>query len=301
MKNKILGTILVTLSLISISASSKTLNYISYDTKDHQAIFQNNWKINSYKTKADFIKSNSPSANLVIFSPGWGGSNKYKSAFKNIAKKLGKNNHYLYLSHPDAVETAGRTVSIYQGIKAVKKTGAPFGKVIVIGASGGAQEAIHTTHSKISNALAEGNKVDAAIGFYPSCRVTFSDKTFDQAKVLMLLGGKDKSSPAKFCHALKNNGGLKTAEIIDYPEAGHSWLFKKSQKYTKTRTWQDCTLEVQKSGVWASGNLNSIKGTDNFISAMSKKCTAKVKMLTGRNNKVYKQSIEAAVKFINAL
>jgi len=301
MEFKLFGLIFVTLSLFSGSALSKKLNYTGYVTKDHQAIFKNDWKINSYKAKADFIKAGESSANLVVFSPGWGGSDKYKSAFKKIAKKLGKNNHYLYLSHPKSVETAGRTISIFQAIKAVKETGVSVNKIIVIGASGGAQEGIHTTHNKIATALGEGIKIDAVIGFYPSCRVTFSDKSFNPAKVLMLLGGKDKTAPAKLCHELKNNGGLENAQIIDYPVAGHSWLFDKREKYSRLRTWQDCTLEVQNSGVWVSGNLNSKNGTDSFITAMSKKCSAKVKMLFGRNKEVYKQSVDAAVKFVNAL
>lgn len=297
---KFITAVFVTLSFLSQSALAENLNYTSYDTKDHQAIFNNNWKINSYKAKANFIKAESESADLVIFSPGWGGSGKYESAFKDIAAKLSKKHHYLYLSHPKSIDLAARTISIFQAIKAVKKIAA-VNKTIIIGASGGAQEGLHTTHIKTADALAEGNSIDAVVGFYPSCRSVFSDNAFYKTKTIMFLGGKDKTAPAKLCHDLKNNANLVNSQIIDYPKAGHSWLFRKSEKYSQSRTWQDCTLTIEESGVWTHKELNSLNGIDSFLDGMSEKCNAKVKLLSGRNNTAYKQSIDAAVKFINSL
>jgi len=103
---------------------------------------------------------------------------------------------------------------------------------------------------KTAAALSGGIKIDGVIAFYPSCRVSFEDKSFNNAKILIFLGLKDMVAPAVLCKELKESHGLPHAEIREYPDAGHSWLFKKKKKKSIQRTWGECRINIDPAGVW---------------------------------------------------
>jgi len=114
MKNLSLLFIFGSALTFALNSSAETLKFESYEPGDHQGIFSGEWKINASKSKAKFWKSSDSSAPLVVYTPGWGGVDKYLPAFKDIRAKLGDGYHHLILYHNKKLELAGRTISIYQ-------------------------------------------------------------------------------------------------------------------------------------------------------------------------------------------
>ncbi len=301
MKNLSLLFIFGSALTFALNSSAETLKFESYEPGDHQGIFSGEWKINASKSKAKFWKSSDSSAPLVVYTPGWGGVDKYLPAFRDIRAKLGDGYHHLFLYHSKNVELAGRTISIYQSIRAAKDKGINPSKIVVIGASGGGQEAMHATHQKTAAALSGGIKIDGVIAFYPSCRVSFEDKSFNNAKILIFVGLKDMVAPAVLCKELKESHGLSHAEIREYPDAGHSWLFKKRKKKNFQRTWGECRINIDPAGVWHGEGFDSKNGIGELVDGMEKKCSSKKNMLTGRVSAVYKDTIEATIDFVKRL
>lgn len=283
-------------------ASAEVIEFESYEPGDHQKIFAGDWKINSFKSRAKFERAENPNSPLVVFNPGWGGSDKYDAAFKDMSQRLGNSYHRIFLSHSDEIDLAGRTVTIFQAVRAVRREGFNPSKIFVIGASGGGQEGIHSTHLKTSQSLGGDEiKIDAVVAFYPSCRVSFKDNKFRNASILMFLGGKDKVAPASLCTELSDDRGLKHAEIVTFEDAGHSWLMTGSAKNSRQRTWEDCKIEINESGVWYGEGYDSTDGIGKILRGMGKKCRNKVNMKTGREKQVYDQSVSKAVSYIKSI
>ncbi len=297
----IIRIVLAFLVFLASPAFAEKLKFKSYEPGDHQAVFSGNWKTNGFKGAAEIVKAADPQAPMVVYAPGWGGADKYRPAFKDIRKKLGKKYHHLFLNPPKYVETTGRTITIFEAIKATQNTGLMPSEIFIVGASGGGQEAIHTTHKKIADALSEGIVIDGVVAFYPSCRVQFNDKDFNSnSKILIFVGGEDKTSPATLCDDFISNGGLSHARIQLYPDAGHSWLLKYKASVSKKSTWGECVLDVDETGIWRFGNIDSATmGEADFIAAMDEACSHKEPMLTGRNKAVYKDTVSKAVDFIS--
>lgn len=282
-------------------AVADSFPFDSYEPGDHQKIFAGSWKSNKISARADMTMATRADAPLVVYNPGWGGIDKYLPAFKDIQSKLGNEYHHIFLSHSDDVDLAGRTITIYQAIRAAKSKGITPNKILLVGASGGGQEAIHSTHSITATALSDGIDIDGVVAFYPSCRVGFEDKTWNKTSVRIFTGGKDKVAPAGLCKRLKQSGGLSHAELIDYPEAGHSWLMVENEKTRKQRTWGDCQINIDKSGVWQGKNIDSRGGIGNFLRGMGKKCGGKINMVVGRNKNAYRESIASTVDFVKSI
>lgn len=278
-----------------------SLRFDSYEPGDHQKIFGGSWKSAKISAKADMKMATRADAPLVVYNPGWGGLNKYLPAFEDIQSKLGNTYHHIFLFHSDDVDLAGRTITIYQAIKAAKSKGIIPTKIFLVGASGGGQEAIHSTHSRTAAALSDGIDIDGVVAFYPSCRVSFDDKTWNKTSVRIFTGGKDKIAPAGLCKKLKQSGGLNHAELIEYPKAGHSWLMAENEKTSKQRTWGKCRINIDKLGVWRGKGIDSRGGIGNFLKGMGKKCRDKINMVVGRNKNAYGESIASTVDFIKSI
>lgn len=282
-------------------ALAESLKFESYEPGDHQGIFSGAWNVGAFSAKADLTQASQANAPLVVYNPGWGGSKKYLPAFKDIQSRLGKGYHHLFLSHSDDVDLAGRTITIYQAIRAAQEKGISPSKIVVVGASGGGQEAIHATHSRTASSLSGGIKIDGVVAFYPSCRVGFEDKNFDDARVLIFVGAKDKVSPGVLCRELKENGGLGHAELIEFSAAGHSWLMTKRAATKKQRTWGECRINIDQTGVWHGEGFDSKNGIGKLLKGMGKKCAKKINMVVGRNSSVYDESVSATIDFIKGL
>jgi len=301
MRNLSILSLFIWLTTFANYATAESLKFNSYEPGDHQGIFSGEWKKNEFKSKADFQKSNDTNAPLIIYNPGWGGANLYYPAFKDIRSKLGDGYHHIFLSHNDNVDLAGRTVTIYQAIRAAKNSGINPSKIVVIGASGGGQEAMHATHQKTASALSGGAGIDGVVAFYPSCRVSFEDKKFNEVKTLIFVGLKDKVAPPVLCDELKQSHGLTHVEIREYPEAGHSWLMEKKKKNKSQRTWGECRISISQSGVWRGEGYDSENGIGGLLKGMGKKCRKKKNMVVGRDSAVYEDSIQATIDFIEGL
>ena len=295
------GSALLLLIQFPNAASAETLKFQSYEPGDHQGIFSGNWRTNPFSAKAKFWPAAQPDSPLVVYSPGWGGSDKYFPAFKDIRKRLGDGYHHIFLTFPDSVDLAGRTVTIYEAIRAAQGRGLDPSKIFLIGASGGGQEAIHATHSKTAAALGVGISINGVVAFYPSCRVQFEDRGFNKTPTLIFIGGKDEVAPGKLCKDFKENGGLGHAQLNEFPAAGHSWLMTKRAGKSSERTWGDCRIEIDRTGVWRGEGFDSKQGIGDMLKGMSKKCAKKVKMLVGRDDTVYSNSVQSAIEFMAGL
>ena len=108
-------------------------------------------------------------------------------------------------------------------------------------------------------------------------------------------------APGVLCKELKESGGLGHAELIEFSEAGHSWLMTDKASNKKQRTWGECRLNIDQSGVWHGKGFDSKNGIGKILKGMGKKCGKKIKMVTGRNASVYDESISATIDFIKGL
>jgi dienelactone hydrolase len=299
--NSFLLVLFIYLLGFSSHSSAESLKFTSYEPGDHQKIFSGDWQTNDFMAEAKFQRSSNAQAPLIIYNPGWGGSEKYLSAFRDIRSKLGNKYHHLFLSHSDSVDLAGRTVTIYQAIRAIVESGINPSKIGIVGASGGGQEAMHTTHQKTALALSGGIEIDAVVAFYPSCRVSFEDIKFNKVNTLIFVGLKDKVAPPTLCFELQKSHGLAHVEIHEYPNAGHSWLMENKKKNKKQRTWGECRISISQAGVWRGEGFDSKDGIGKLLKGMGKKCAKKKSMLVGRDPTVYKDSIQLTVEFIGKM
>lgn len=283
------------------SAQAERLTFQSYEPGDHRGIFSGNWKQNPFSARAELNASAEAGAPLVVYSPGWGGADKYVPAFKDIRDRLGNGYHHLFLSVPDSIDLAGRTVTIFEAIRAAKARGLDPSKVLLVGASGGGQEAIHATHQRVAATLGAGIPIAGVVAFYPSCRVSFDDRSFRQIPILIMVGGKDMVAPGKLCKELQSGGALSHARIQEFSNAGHSWLMTQDASTHTSRTWGDCRITIDQSGVWHGEGFDSTGGIGGMLDGMGRKCGKKIKMTIGRDGATYSASVQAAVDFLKGL
>lgn len=279
------------------AADAGTLRYTNFDIGDFQPIVSGKWQQSPYKETAKLAPATDPSSPLIVFAPGWSGASKYKSAFKTIQKNLGNGFSYLFLDPSTKVDAATRTLNIFSAVSASQNQGLQPKEVIIVGASGGAAEAMHASHSSISSQF-PNIKISKVVAFYPTCRLQFVGKSSDKVKKLLFVGELDQVAPATLCTDMKSKGRLRSAQIISYSAAGHSWLFKHAAKQRSETSYGNCTIEVDGRGRWSYADTNSANGIEPVLNRFLSECKTKTQSLTGRINQVYKDSLGKAIGFI---
>ena len=200
---------------------------------------------------------------------------------------------------------AGSVVDAFQALKTLAADPRiDKNKIAIMGYSRGATVALYAVHEGIAKGVGGGNRFAAHLPIYPACQAQWQDIRSTGAPVLMLLGGKDNYTPAKFCtdyaDAWTGQGHNVTYKV--YPEANHGFdLPWKPKKCSKCAVFTKCGVaSIDPSGVTTAleGKISTADGWVSYLTKLYKKC-AKLGATVGRNDEARADSIVSAVDFFS--
>jgi dienelactone hydrolase len=236
---------------------------------------------------------------------GQGGATDF---FRTIPTKIADaGGASLVITHKLSIDIPGRVVDTFMAInEAVKNPIVDANRVYIVGLSAGGMQASHMMIRPIHSELNTANFTLAGMVLaYPNCRGKFEQTDVLPIPTLLLTGAYDNDTPGDQCiDFIKEANGSAFMRHIQFPDAGHSWMFSKRARTSSDRSWSPCgRLHIDKEGYWHwYGSNKSTTSKDLGFYAWVEKtgdiCAGNVVSKRGRVESAYQKTVEHILEMI---
>ncbi len=286
---------------------ARSLRTKTYDPEDYAPIYRKDWKINAHTVRAKLFYGGATDRQpLVVLMAGFKGPGGAANFFQTMPKLIAEaGGATLIVRHKLSIDIPGRVVDTFMAIqKAVENPVIDPERVYLVGLSSGGMQGLHMMIRPIHDALNPGAfKLAGMVLAYPSCRAQFEDTDVLPVPTLILTGARDKETPPDQCDDfIGEANGAAFMTHIQFPNAGHSWMFSKPVRTYTEGSWAPCgRLFVDKDGYWYSVN-NTISSKDlgfyGYIEKTEATCKEQIQLTSGRVDEAYEQTVQHILEMI---
>lgn len=300
---------------------AREVRFKTYSPSSISAIFGGDWKTGEVEIagRLELPEGNGPFP-VVILYHGSGHARNLKSWFQDLIPALHQKGLAAFVmdsytgrgigqtaSDQARLSKAARVVDAFRAFQTLSSMPEIDGaRIGITGYSfGGIVSLVTADRRTAKGILGSEDGFAAHLPVYPSCQAQFRVSHFTDAPILILAGGRDDYTPAKYCEdyvARLRSEGI-NVDLKVYPDARHGWI-KGSQGVKtckKCMTFGACgPIVIDDDGheTALAGKVSTRDGWKSYITKVAKAC-AKRGTTTGLNVEARRDTLLTTVEFFS--